>query len=193
ATLRGNRAGDDSPCRAGHELRSSYRCDSICRAAPGTAAVARARPPEARAPILPSRVRARSAASCRFLGRLKSPLQMHQQQRYGRRRDPRDARSLPDGFGAVAIQLLLYLHRQALDAAVIEIDRQREPLELAPARNFLALALDVALVLDLDLELLGDFGWCRRLAHEVGVAHFRPFQNLYGWPLFLRASAHNHS
>src|SRR5207253_4446381 len=144
-----------------------------------------------RARIVLSRARARCAASCRFLGRPKASLQMHQQQRNRRRRDSRNARRLSDGLGPITIELLLHFDRQAGYAAVIEISRQGERFELAPPCHLLALALDVALVLDLNLELLGDLRCGLRVGHQIGVAHTWLLEKLYGTPFFPSASAYH--
>ena len=54
------------------------------------------------------------------------------------------------------VECLLHLHRQTPNSAVVEIARQSQGLLLLGARDFVLLARDVALVLRLDLDLLGD-------------------------------------
>src|SRR3989338_7136548 len=101
-------------------------------------------------------------------------LEMHEQERDRGRGDAGYARRLPEGGGAVGGELLPRLHRQAVDIVVIEVLRQGGLLVAPAALDLLALALDVARVLGLDLELL------RRLrvrdpaagqVRELGVRH----------------------
>ena len=98
---------------------------------------------------------------------------------------------MSDGLGPITIELLLHFDRQAGYAAVIEISRQGERFELAPPCHLLALALDVALVLDLNLELLGDLRCGLRVGHQIGVAHTWLLEKLYGTPFFPSASAYH--
>ena len=114
---------------------------------------------------------------------LESPLQVHQEQRYGSRRQARDARGPAYGFGFVLVQFLLHFPGQAAHGAVIEIARQRGCLVLLAPQHFVVLARDIAVVLDLDLDLFGNHRVNGGLAsarqgHEAGVAHIRAAQQL---------------
>src|SRR3989344_4992130 len=81
-------------------------------------------------------------------------LEMHEQERDRGRGDAGYARRLPEGGGAGSGELLTRLHRQAVDIVVIEVLRQGGLFVAPAALDLLALALDVARVLGLDLQLL---------------------------------------
>src|ERR1044071_4678116 len=108
-----------------------------------------------RAPL--RRGEARPAASCRLvLGGSEAALEMHQQQGDCRRRDTRDAGGLTDGTWAMAVELLLDFGRKPLHLSVVEVRGQLARLHCGVALDLCALALDVALVLRLDFDLLDD-------------------------------------
>jgi hypothetical protein len=110
--------------------------------------------PSAARPRVSSCSRWRSCALAAFAHRGAAPLEVHQQQRDGRRRDALDARGLAEGFRPVLVELLLHFDREAAHRAVVEVVRQRRVFLLAALGDLLGLAVDVALVLGLDLELL---------------------------------------
>jgi hypothetical protein len=93
----------------------------------------------------------------------------------------------------MAVQLLLHFGRQSAHLAVVQIDRQRTRIELGPARDLLALALDIAFVLRLNLHLLGDRGVRNPVGRDAVVVHLWAAEKLVSRALFLRASAHKRS
>src|SRR6185503_6429705 len=96
-------------------------------------------------------------ASCAFLiERPEASLQMHQQDRYGGRGYPRNARRLADGFGPVPVELLLHFCRQTLYFTVIERRGQGARFHRRAPLNLVALALDIAFIFRLDFDLLGN-------------------------------------
>src|SRR5690606_25521664 len=84
--------------------------------------------------------------------------QVDQQQRDRRRGHTGNALGLADAQRTHALQLLLYLGRQAAHRGVVEIRGDRGGLMAALALDLLALAVQVAGVLDPDLHLLGHLG-----------------------------------
>src|SRR5690606_36904352 len=75
-------------------------------------------------------------------------LQVHQQQRNRRRGHARDALGLADAQRTHAFELLLHFGRQAAHGGVVEVLRDRRGLVPALALDLLALAVQVAGVLD---------------------------------------------
>ena len=123
-----------------------------------------------------------------------STLQMYQQQGNRSRRQAGDARSLAYGFGLVLVELLLHFLRQSAHSAIIEFERQQRRLVLLAPQHLVALTRDVAVVLDLDLDLLGYHRVLNRLArawqgHQAGVAHIRAAQQISERILSLYAFA----
>src|SRR6185436_2393669 len=116
----------------------------------------------ARTPAEPDSIRrdrgpGRSAASCGFF--LSVPfaqpaLQVHEQERDRGGSDARDPCRLPDRLGLEPIQLLLHLDRQTAHRSVVNVRWETRRLERGPALHVFILALDVALVLSLNFDLL---------------------------------------
>src|SRR5579872_7368050 len=84
---------------------------------------------------------------------MRASLQMHEQKRYRGGREPRNARGLPEGLRPHGAEALARLVGQAAHGAVIEIIRERERIVVRLPLDLLALALEVARILRLDLEL----------------------------------------
>src|SRR5690349_1137151 len=138
---------------------------SISQATPGTRSACPLRPPAARAPVRRARGRARRAASCRFLlfrslraRALRYALQVHEEERDCRRRDTGNACRLADSFRPLRSKLLPHFVGEPPHLRVIErLGKLGRFLRLA-SRDLLLLALDVPLILRLDLNLLADLG-----------------------------------
>ena len=110
---------------------------------------------------------------------------MHQQQGDGRRRHAGNASSLPDGLWPLGDELLPHLVREAGDLRVVQISRNRCGLLLGHALHFELLPIDVALVLDLDLDLLSYARIClnlgkllRHQACQLGQRDIRTLQKI---------------
>ena len=83
---------------------------------------------------------------------------MHQQQRNRRRRHARNARGLAQGFRALLVEFLPHFDRQRADIEVIKTGRQGQVFIVFVTLDFLALALDVARIFELDFHLLAHGG-----------------------------------
>jgi hypothetical protein len=81
-------------------------------------------------------------------------LEPHQQQRDGGRGDALDAAGLADGLGLVLVEAALHFLGEAAHGGVVEVGGQAGVLGAGLAGDFVLLAVDVALVLGGDLELL---------------------------------------
>src|SRR5512134_3980631 len=162
-----NRASAGSPCATPAAPLSGCRRGSISAEDPGTPAVAAACPQGAPTRARPRLAQAAAQGSCRLAnrspgatdrrpripaGRTRSAFEMDQQDRDRCRCDPRDARRLAERLGTVQRKLLPHLHRQSAQAGVIDVLGELQVLVVLIARDLLALALDVALILGLDLD-----------------------------------------
>ncbi len=85
----------------------------------------------------------------------KSAFQMHQQEGNRSRGNARNPRRLTKRFRSLLVEFLLHFDRQAANRAIIEIPRQARRFELFLPAHLIALALDVTLIFDLNLDLLG--------------------------------------
>ena len=90
---------------------------------------------------------------------------MHEQKRDRRRRDAGNARRLPDRLGLVQVELVLDFRREAANCAVVETERKPQRFVRASAHDLIVLPIDVACVLDRDLDLrsdvrISDTIWC---------------------------------
>ncbi len=94
-------------------------------------------------------------------GIAKSTLQMHHQEGDRRRRHPGDTRCLADRLGAVGVELLLHLGRQASNRAVIEIVRKALRVLAGKSGDAFVLSVDVAGIFD------GDFTWSATAASST--------------------------
>ena len=83
---------------------------------------------------------------------------MDQQQGDGGWGNAGNALRLADGFGAHALELLQHFGGKATHLRIVETGRDGGGFMALLARDLLALALEVAGVLDADLHLLGDIG-----------------------------------
>jgi hypothetical protein len=98
---------------------------------------------------------------------------------------PGDALRLAEGFRAHAFKLLPHFRGQARDLRVVEPCRDRGGFVAPRARDFLALAVEVAGVPGFDLDLLGDLGVVDagaelRHPHQRRVVEFRAAQQVDG-------------
>src|SRR4029079_18170954 len=94
------------------------------------------------------------------------------------RGDPRKPRRLSESLGAVLIQLLPYLGRQPSDVAVVEISWEPRLLIAFQTANLLLLPVDIALILRLNLHLLGGLAIIKPRAHawqthQGAISNFR--------------------
>src|SRR5689334_20209228 len=89
------------------------------------------------------------------------------------------------------VELLLCFHRETAHLPIVELARQRERLELRAAVDLLALAFDIAFVFRLDLDFLGHVRRHGRAWRDIRIVDSWPPQDLYGRPLFQRASAYH--
>ena len=78
---------------------------------------------------------------------------MHHQQRDRSGRYPRNAARLPHGFGLVGVEFLLHFGGQTFHFGVVDFGGQAQGFDVAAAVDFFLLAVDVALVFDLDFHL----------------------------------------
>jgi hypothetical protein len=109
--------------------------------------------------------------------------QVHQQQRDRGRGHAGDALRLADRFRAHALELLPHFRGQAVHAGVVERGRDRGGLVMLPARDLVALAVEVAGILGADLDLLGDGGIGdggreRRQRQQPGVIDSRALEQV---------------
>ena len=134
------------------------------------------------------------------------PLQVHQQQRYRRRCDAGYAGRLAHCVGTLAIQPLPHFDRKSAHCCIVEVHGNAGRFVRPLARDFVALTLDVAGILDLDFDLLGDlrikrslrltsFGLLPRLWTSVsrprGVSADRPWYSRAP-TVFRRSLLHPH-
>ena len=117
---------------------------------------------------------------------------MHCQERNSRRRNSGDARGLAERLRAMAIEVLLHFGRKPAHRVVIEVDRKRQRLKRPAPLDFSALALDIALVLDLHLDLLRDFRGGGRIARDIGIICLWAPKILIRTHFFRKACAYKH-
>ena len=70
--------------------------------------------------------------------------------------DPRNAASLAQSPGPVAVEFLAHFPRQAMDRCIVQISGQRQFFMTTLPFDFLSLAVDVARIFGLDFHLLGN-------------------------------------
>src|SRR5262245_3961232 len=104
------------------------------------------------------RVAARRARGSGAAASARATLQVHVQARDRGGRDAGDAPGLPERVRAHGRELLSHLVREPAHLRVVEVGRDAQLLVPARAIDLLVLALDVARVLRLDLDLLGHAG-----------------------------------
>src|SRR6266568_6487313 len=96
--------------------------------------------------------------------------------------DARDARGLAECAGLDTGQFLTNFVRQTVDLPVIKTLGQGHGFELLQARHLLQLTPDIALVLEMDLDLLDDRWWqCRLFTQQtdhISVFELRSLQQL---------------
>src|SRR5258708_32501383 len=83
----------------------------------------------------------------------KSAFQVHQQKRDRSRGNTRYPRGLTERFRPLLIELLLHFDRQATTRAVVEIPGQARRFKLFLPAHLVALALDLYVIFDLDIDL----------------------------------------
>src|SRR3954447_26703019 len=105
---------------------------------------------------------------------------MHEQDRYRGGCHTGDAHRLPYGLGSMRVELLLHFDRESTELPVIDVDRQSSIFLLLVALDLIALTFDVAVILRLDLDLLGNPCICdagpgaakrhQRVIRDIGTA-----------------------